>query len=95
MNINAQTALDLGLVSEVLPHEQLLPRARELAEMIMQAPRSTRHLAHSIVSHPWKEALAHDQGFQLTRQLYDMAIDEEGIFERLNRIKERFQRNGR
>ncbi|MEK5239718.1 enoyl-CoA hydratase/isomerase family protein [Paenibacillus sp. FSL L8-0470] len=94
MNINAQTALELGLVSEVLPYEQLLPRAWELAEMIMQAPRSTRHLAHSIVSHPWKEALANDQGFQLTHQLYDMAIDEEGIHERLMKIKERFQRSG-
>jgi enoyl-CoA hydratase/carnithine racemase len=38
MNINAQAALDLGLVSEVLPREKLLPRAWELAEMIMQAP---------------------------------------------------------
>ncbi|KHL97246.1 crotonase [Paenibacillus sp. IHB B 3415] len=94
LNINAQEALDLGLVSEVLPHEQLLPRAWELAEMIMQAPRSTRHLTHSIVSHPWKKALAKDQGLQLTHQLYDMAIDEEGIHERLMKLKERFQGNG-
>lgn len=38
MNITAEEALDLGLVSEVLPREQLLPRAWELAELIMQAP---------------------------------------------------------
>ncbi|APB72373.1 enoyl-CoA hydratase/isomerase family protein [Paenibacillus polymyxa] len=95
MNINAQAALDLGLVSEVLPREKLLPRAWELAEMIMQAPRFVRHLTHSIVSHTWKKALANDQGLQLTHQLYDMAIDEEDVLERLMKIKERFQRNER
>ncbi|MNJ00087.1 hypothetical protein D3C73_1593320 [compost metagenome] len=78
----------------MLPREQLLPRAWELAESIIQAPRSVRHLTHSIVSHLWKEALVEDQGLQLTHQLYDMAIDEEGIHERLMKIKERFQRSG-
>ncbi len=92
-NMNAQKALDLGIVSEVLPNEKLLPRAWELAEMIMQAPRTTRHLTHSILSRPWKKALVSDQGFQLAHQVYDMAIDEEGTFERLMKIRERFQRN--
>lgn len=93
MNMNAQTALDLGIVSEVLPHEKLLPCAWELAEMIMQIPRSTRHLTHSIISRPWKKALVSDQGFQLAHQMYDMSIDEEGVIERLMKIKERFQEN--
>ncbi len=95
LNINAQAALDLGLVSEVLSREKLLPRAWVLAEMIMQAPRSSRHLTHSILSQQWKKAMVSDQGFQLTHQLYDMAIDEEGIFLRLMKIKERFQKNER
>lgn len=93
MNINEQTALDLGIVSEVLSHERLLPRAWELAEMIMQAPRTTRHLTHSILSRPWKKALVSDQGFQLAHQMYDMAIDEEGTYERMMKIRERFQKN--
>nr|WP_288827270.1 enoyl-CoA hydratase/isomerase family protein [uncultured Clostridium sp.] len=79
-NMNAQTALDLGIVSEVLPNEKLLTRAWELAEMIMQAPRTTRHLTHSILSRPWKKVLVSDQGYQLSHQMYDMAIDEEGTF---------------
>ncbi|MBE6090988.1 MAG: enoyl-CoA hydratase/isomerase family protein [Clostridium beijerinckii] len=95
MNINAQEALKLGMVSEVLPREKLISRAWELAEMIMQAPRSARHLTHSILSRPWKKALVSDQGFQLTRQLYDMSIDEEGVLERLVKIKGRFQGNER
>jgi enoyl-CoA hydratase/carnithine racemase len=33
--MSAQRAYEVGLVTEVVPHEQLLPRARELAEMIL------------------------------------------------------------
>ena len=36
--VSAREALDLGLVSEVLPREQLLPRAWELAEQLAQKP---------------------------------------------------------
>jgi enoyl-CoA hydratase/carnithine racemase len=89
-NINSQTALELGIVNEVMPREKLLSRAWELAEMIMQAPRSARHLSHSILSRPWKRALIEDQGFHLTHQLLDMAMDEEGVVARLMKIKERF-----
>lgn len=33
--MSAQRAYEVGLVTEVVPHEQLLPRARQLAEMIL------------------------------------------------------------
>ncbi|MFN8546055.1 MAG: enoyl-CoA hydratase-related protein [Candidatus Binatia bacterium] len=33
--MSAQRAYEVGLVTEVVPHERLLPRARELAEMIL------------------------------------------------------------
>ncbi|MDP3879484.1 MAG: enoyl-CoA hydratase/isomerase family protein [Dehalococcoidales bacterium] len=36
--LSAQQALELGLVNEVLPKEQLLPRAWELAEQLAQQP---------------------------------------------------------
>jgi enoyl-CoA hydratase/carnithine racemase len=88
-NINGKIALELGIVSEVLPREELLPRAWEIAEMIMQAPRTTRHLTHSILSRPWKKALVEDQGFHLGHIMFDMAIDEEGPIERLTKMKER------
>jgi len=32
--MSAQRAYELGLVTEVVPHDQLMPRARELAEML-------------------------------------------------------------
>jgi enoyl-CoA hydratase/carnithine racemase len=37
--VNAQDALDAGLVNRVVPDEDLLPAARELAERILRHPR--------------------------------------------------------
>ena len=34
--MSAQRAYEVGLVTEVVPHEQLMPRARELAAMICE-----------------------------------------------------------
>lgn len=90
-NINGRMALELGIVNEVLPRERLLPRAWEIAEMMMERARSVRHLTHAILSRPWKRALVNDLGFYLTHQMFDMAIDTESPLERLMRIKARFQ----
>jgi len=93
-NINGRLALELGIVNEVLPREELLPRAWELAEMMMERPRSVRHLTHAILSRPWKRALVNDLGFYLTHQMFDMAIDTEGPLARLMKMKARFQGEG-
>jgi enoyl-CoA hydratase/carnithine racemase len=93
-NINGRLALELGIVNEVLPREQLLPRAWELAEMMMDRPRSVRHLTHAILSRPWKRALVNDLGFYLAHQMFDMAIDTEGPMARLMKMKARFQGKG-
>jgi enoyl-CoA hydratase/carnithine racemase len=42
--LNAQEALTLGLVNEVMPKDDLLPRARELAAVLLEAPELTRRL---------------------------------------------------
>lgn len=93
--IDGKTALELGIVNEVLPREKLQARAWELAEMMMERSRGARMLTHSILSRPWKQALVEDQGFHLVHQMYDMANDEEGPLARLMKIRERFQRNAK
>jgi enoyl-CoA hydratase/carnithine racemase len=50
--LNAQQALDLGVVSEVLPAEELMPRARELARQLAALPRrQLRHTRTVLVRH--------------------------------------------
>jgi len=41
--LSAQRAFDLGMVSEIVPHERLLARAREIAELVnLNAPLAVR-----------------------------------------------------
>ena len=88
-HIHGKEAVELGIANECLPLEDLVPRAWELAERIMLAPKSTRHFTHSVLSRPWKKALVEDQGFHLAHQMFDMAMDEEGSLERLKRMRAR------
>jgi enoyl-CoA hydratase/carnithine racemase len=67
--IDAAKALELGLVNEVLPPDQVLSRAWEIAEEIMKAPRITRRLTHSIVSRPWRQRLVADHGLHLLAEM--------------------------
>ncbi len=58
--IDARLALEYGMVNEVLPREQLIPRAREIAAHIMTQPRTTRRLTTQIVRRPWKKRIVDD-----------------------------------
>jgi enoyl-CoA hydratase/carnithine racemase len=68
-SIPAATALEWGLVSDVLPREQLLDRAWELARFIMKRPRYARWATHNILSRHWKKAVAEDFGFHMAHQM--------------------------
>ena len=48
--LDARQALEAGLVNEVLPREQLLPRAWELARQIMQQPEMNRRYARILLT---------------------------------------------
>lgn len=58
--IDAQLALDYGMVNEVLPREDLIPRAQQIAAHIMSQPRTTRRLTTQIVRRPWKKRIVDD-----------------------------------
>ena len=68
-SIPAAKALEWGLVSDVLPREQLLDRAWELARFIMKRPRYARWATHNILSRHWKKAVAEDFGFHMAHQM--------------------------
>lgn len=67
--IDAQQALNLGLVGEVLPEDQLLDRAWDLARnLFMTKNRIQRRLSRAVFVQPWREIF--------TRELpYGMALE--------------------
>jgi enoyl-CoA hydratase/carnithine racemase len=58
--IDAKTALEYGLVNEIVPKGQLIGRAYKLADHIMSQPRTTRRLTTQIVRRPWKQRIVND-----------------------------------
>lgn len=63
VQVSAKTALEWGIVNEIMPREKLMDRAMELAKSIMQRDRIVRRLTHDILRQPWKHALVQDPGF--------------------------------
>ncbi|MFD9717122.1 enoyl-CoA hydratase/isomerase family protein [Streptomyces sp. NPDC059076] len=59
-SFDAQSALDHGLVNEVLPADQLVDRAYTIADHIMTQPRTIRRLTTQIVRRPWKKRILDD-----------------------------------
>ena len=74
--IDAQMAKEMGLVNEVLPLDRLLPRAREIAEKIMQKPRAIRRLTSAVLRRQWKRRLVQDLGFHIAHELLGMHLKE-------------------
>lgn len=58
--IDAQKALEYGLVNEVVPRESLLDRAYEIADLIMRQKRTIRRLTAQVLRRPWKKRVADD-----------------------------------
>lgn len=70
--IPAAEALRLGIVNEVLPQADLMPRALDLAAQIMARPRTARRLTHGIVSRGWQRRLVTELRDTYARQLLCM-----------------------
>src|ERR1700738_5299779 len=58
--IDAKTALEYGLVNEVVPRDKLVDRAWKIADHIMTQPRTTRHMTTQIVRRPWRRQITDD-----------------------------------
>ena len=58
--ITAQQALDWGMVNEIMPRDDLIARAYQIADHIMTQPRTTRRLTTQIVRRPWKQRIVSD-----------------------------------
>lgn len=56
--IDAQKALDFGLVNEIVPRDKIYDRAMEIAQFLMTKPRLSRRLMSEILKQPWQKAFA-------------------------------------
>lgn len=63
--IDAQQALDLGVVSEVLPADALLARAHTLADKLARQPTTTLRYTRDAVVQPIRRALLDNLGYGL------------------------------
>lgn len=68
-SIDARKALELGLVNEVLPRAELLPRAQAIAARILRMPKLARLLSKQIVRRGLKRRHVDDAGFHLAHEL--------------------------
>ncbi len=63
--LDAQTAMDFGAVSEVLPPDELMPRAMEIARDIAAKPELTRRYSRVAVTHNIKRLMDESLGLGL------------------------------
>jgi enoyl-CoA hydratase/carnithine racemase len=63
--LSAREAQNLGVVSEVVPRERLLSRAREIAEQIVKKPTLATRYARVALTQPLKRAMLDNLGYGL------------------------------
>jgi enoyl-CoA hydratase/carnithine racemase len=74
--ISAHVAKDLGLVNEVLPLDKLLPRAHEIARMIMQRPRHIRRFTSAVARRQWKRRLVDDLSVHIAHEMLGIKLSK-------------------
>ena len=72
--ISARTALEWGIINEIVPHEKLIDRAYEIARYIMKSDRAVRRLMHEIAIRPWKRALQDDERVHVLAEMYAVQL---------------------
>jgi enoyl-CoA hydratase/carnithine racemase len=80
--IDARKALEYGMVNEVVPREQLIDRAFEIADHIMTQPRTTRRLTTQIVRRPWRRRITDDLDGGFGIQMFGHLAKAHGVHSR-------------
>src|ERR1700690_685814 len=83
--IDAKTALEYGMVNEIVPREKLIERAYQLADHIMTQPRITRRMTTQIVRRPWRQRITNDLDGGFAMQMFAHLAKDKAVHGR-NRI---------
>ena len=75
-NIDAQTALEWGLVNEVVPREKIIDRAYELAGTIMKQHRVNRRVTAQLIKRPWKRLITNDYDLHVSNEFYGLQVTQ-------------------
>jgi len=72
--IDAKTALDWGLVHEIVEQDKIVERSYEIARHIMKTERSVRRMTHELAIRPWKRALQDDERVHVLAEMYSVQL---------------------
>ena len=72
--IDAKTAMEWGLINEIVEHDKLVDRAWEIAHHIMKTERSVRRLMHELAIRYWKRALQDDERVHVLAEMYSVQL---------------------
>lgn len=67
--LTAKEAKDMGLVSELLPRDKLLPRAWELAEQLAKKPDTLLRNTRLLLTHPLRKAIDDGLDYYLSLEM--------------------------
>lgn len=76
--LTAQEALALGVVNEVLPREQLMPRAMEHARKLLALPEMTRRYTRVVLQQRMKRLIQEGLGYGLALEGLALMAAQEG-----------------
>jgi enoyl-CoA hydratase/carnithine racemase len=67
--LSATDAVTAGVVTEVVARADLRARAREIAQMILQRPRTARRMTHTVIARRWQRQVTAALREQYAQQL--------------------------
>ena len=74
--LTCQECKDLGLINEIVPRDQLVARAKEIAKGFMNYNRTCRRLQHMLAMRPWQRLLVNDFKTNVLAEMYNKALEK-------------------
>lgn len=75
-SINAEQALEWGMVNEVVPREKIYERAWELGQELMKGGRVMRRITTQVMRKPWKRRISEDLHGAFGQEMFVYNIED-------------------